>query len=44
MGAAIQERGNPMNINSLTINPDNLVLDEKGDPLDYFNIYKRKMQ
>lgn len=34
---------NPMHINAL-INPDNLVLDEAGDPLDYFNIYKRKMQ
>jgi len=28
----------------MVIDPDETMLDELGNPLDYFNIYKRKMQ
>jgi hypothetical protein len=30
-------------MNQIIIDPDKLELDELGNPLDYFNIYKRKM-
>jgi hypothetical protein len=32
-----------LNVNSLALDPLGEELDELGNPIDYFNIYKRKM-